>query len=50
MIRGVVSVKGKKSTPNAKTVAAIKEARAGQGIYCGSFENYKRMVSNLDDV
>ncbi len=50
MIRGVVSVKAEKSTPNAKTVAAIEEARAGKGIYCGSFENYKRMVANLDDV
>lgn len=50
MIRGVVSVKAEKSTLNADTIAAIKEARAGKGIYCGSFENYKRMVANLDNV
>lgn len=50
MIRGVVSVKAEKSTPNAKTIAAIKEARSGKAIYCGSFEEYKRMTANLDDV
>jgi len=50
MIRGVVSVKAEKSTPNATTMAAIEEARAGKAIYCGSFEDYKRMVANPDDV
>jgi len=50
MIRGVVSVKAEKSKPNATTIAAIEEARAGKGVYCGSFEDYKRMVANLDDV
>lgn len=50
MIRGVVSVKAVKSKPNATTIAAIEEARAGKGVYCGSFENYKRMVANLDDA
>lgn len=50
MIRGVVSVKAEKSKPNAKTIAAIEEARAGKIIHCGSFEDYKRMVANLDDV
>lgn len=53
MIRGVVSVKAvkaEKAKPNATTIAAIEEARAGKGVYCGSFENYKRMVANLDDA
>lgn len=53
MIRGVVSVKAvkaEKSKPNATTIAAIEEAHAGKGVYCGSFENYKRMVANLDDA
>lgn len=50
MIRGVVSVKAEKSKPNATTIAAIEEARAGKGVYCGSFEDYKRMVANLDDA
>ncbi len=50
MIRGVVSVKVEKSKPNTTTIAAIEEVRAGKGIYCGSFEDYKRMVANLDDV
>lgn len=35
---------------NATTLAAIKEVQSGKGIYCGSFENYKRVVANLDDV
>ena len=50
MIRGVVSVKTEKAKPNAVTLAAIKEVKSGKGIYCGSFENYKRMFANLDDV
>ena len=50
MIRGVVSVKAEKAKPNAKTIAAIEEVRAGKTIHCGSFEEYKRMVANLDDV
>jgi len=50
LMRGVVSVKTKKSAPNPTTIAAIEEARAGKGIYCGSFDEYKRKVANLDDV
>lgn len=50
MIRGVVSVKAVKYKPNPTTIAAIEEARAGKGVYCGSFEDYKRMVANLDDA
>lgn len=50
MIRGVVSVKAEKPKPNATTVAAIEEVRRGEGIYCGSFDEYKKMVANLDDV
>lgn len=50
MIRGVVSVKTEKTKPNATTINAIKKAKNGDRIYCGSFDNYKRMVSNLDDV
>lgn len=50
MIRGVVSVKAEKPKPNATTIAAIEEARSGKAIHCGSFENYKKMVANLDDV
>lgn len=50
MIRGVVSVKAEKPRPNATTIAAIEEAQSGKAIYCGSFENYKKMVANLDDV
>ncbi|WP_297069960.1 hypothetical protein [uncultured Duncaniella sp.] len=50
MIRGVVSVKAEKPKPNAATVAAIDAARKGETIHCGSFENYKKMVANLDDV
>lgn len=38
------------SKPNATTIAAIEEARSGKAIHCGSFENYKKMVANLDDV
>lgn len=50
MIRGVVSVKSEKPKPNATTLAAIKEIEDGNGIFCGSFDNYKRVVANLDDV
>ncbi|MCM1310727.1 MAG: hypothetical protein NC301_06855 [Bacteroides sp.] len=52
MIRGVISVKSikTKSKSNSTTVAAIEEARSGKTIHCGSFENYKRMMANLDDV
>ena len=50
MIRGVVSVKAEKTKPNATTIAAIEEARSGKAIHCGPFENYKKMVANLDDV
>lgn len=50
MIRGVVSVKTEKKSPNTKTLEAIEEAQSGKAIFCGSFENYKRMVANLDDV
>lgn len=50
MIRGVVSVKSEKSTPNLKTLEAINDVRNGKTIHCGSFENYKKMVENLDDV
>lgn len=50
MIRGVVSVKANRSVPNATTIAAIEEARSGKGVYCGSFEEYKRITSEDDDV
>lgn len=50
MIRGVVSVKSEKTKPNATTLAAIREAENGEGIFCGSFDDYKRIVANLDDV
>lgn len=50
MIRGVVDVKTEKPKPNATTIAAIEEARGGNAIHCGSFENYKKMAANLDDV
>ncbi|MCM1521305.1 MAG: hypothetical protein NC039_01475 [Muribaculaceae bacterium] len=50
MIRGVVSVKSEKAKPNATTLAAIKEVENGNAIHCGSFDDYKRMVANLDDV
>lgn len=50
MIRGVVSVKTEKTKPNATTIAAIEEARSGKAIYCGSFENYKKMVSDPDNA
>lgn len=50
MIRGVVSVKSEKVKPNATTLAAIKEVERGKAIHCGSFEDYKRIVANLDDV
>ncbi|MCM1368769.1 MAG: hypothetical protein NC204_00155 [Candidatus Amulumruptor caecigallinarius] len=50
MIRGVVSVKTEPPKPNPVTLAAIKEVENGEGIYCGSFDDYKRMVANLDDV
>lgn len=50
MIRGVVSVKSEKLKPNSATLAAIKEMESGNTIHCGSFDDYKRIVSNLDDV
>lgn len=50
MIRGVVSVKYEKKTPNTTTISAIKEIQSGNGIYCGSFDDYKKIVANLDDV
>lgn len=50
MIRGVISVKSQEETPNADTLAAIREARSGKAIHCGSFDDYKRIVANLDDV
>ena len=37
MIRGVVSVKAERTKINATTAAAIKEAKEGGSIYCGSF-------------
>ncbi len=42
MIRGVVSVKTEKPKPNEATIAAMREARSGKAIHCGSFENYKK--------
>lgn len=50
MIRGVISVRSQEETPNADTLAAIREARSGKTIHCGSFDDYKRIVANLDDV
>lgn len=50
MIRGVISVKSQEEPPNADTLAAIREARSGKAIHCGSFDDYKRIVANLDDV
>lgn len=50
MIRGVVSVKTEKPKPNPTTLAAIKETQNGEGIFCGSFDEYKRMTANLEDV
>lgn len=50
MIRGVVSVKAEQDAPNAATIAAIEEAHSGKAIFCGTFENYKNIVANLDDV
>ncbi len=50
MIRGVVSVKAEKTVLNSTTIAAIEEVKSGNSIHCGSFDNYKRMVANLDDV
>lgn len=50
MIRGVVSVKSERKKPNAVTMSAINEVNNGKAIHCGSFEDYKRMAANLDDV
>lgn len=50
MIRGVVSVKAEKPKPSATTLAAIEQMRRGEAIYCGSFEEYKKKVSDLDNV
>lgn len=47
MIRGVVSVKAEKTKPNATTIAAIKEAKNGESIFCGSFDNYKTKIMLL---
>ena len=48
MIRGVVSEKTGVSNP--ETAAAISEAEAGKGIRCHTFADYKKLVSDLDDV
>lgn len=45
MIRGVVSVKTEKNKPNATTLAAIKEAENGEGVFCDSFDEYLKIVS-----
>lgn len=51
MIRGVVSVKTEKTgVSNPETAAAISEAEAGKGIRCHTFADYKKLVSDLDDV
>lgn len=50
MIRGVVSVKTEKNKPNATTLAAIKEAENGEGVFCDSFDEYLKIVSESDNV
>ncbi len=50
MIRGVVAVKTEKAKPNATTLSAIDDAKNGNTIHCTSFEDYKKLVANLDDV
>ena len=45
MLRGIVSVKVKKDTPNAATIKAIKEAENGNTIKCANFEEYLKAVS-----
>ncbi len=50
MIRGVVSVRLQKPAPNAATLAAIKEVEDGDGIFCDSFDEYLKTVSESDNV
>ena len=51
MIRGVVSVKTEKTgVSNPETAAAISEAEAGKGIRCHTFADYKKLVSDLDEM
>ena len=47
MIKGVVAVKADKPKLNKTTMAAINDVAEGNTIHCGSFENYKKLVSDL---
>ncbi len=40
----------KTGVSNPETAAAISEAEAGKGIRCHTFADYKKLVSDLDDV
>lgn len=50
MIKGVYSVKTEKKSLNVTTKMAIDEAMSGKTIKCGSFEDYKKLVADLDNV
>ncbi len=50
MIRGVVSVRLQKPAPNATTLAAINEVEDGDGIFCDSFDEYLKTISESDNV
>lgn len=50
MIKGVYSVKTEKKSLNQTTVNAIEEALHGDTIRCASFNDYKKLVANLDNV
>lgn len=47
MIKGVVAVKSERPKFNKSTVDAIKDVEEGKTIHCGSFDDYKKLVSNL---
>lgn len=47
MIKGVVAVKSDRPKLNKATLAAIKDVEDGNTIHCGSFEDYKKLVSDL---
>ncbi len=50
LMRGVVSVKATKEKPNPTTIAAIESAKNKDGFFCESFDDYIKLVSNLDNV
>ncbi len=50
MIKGVISVNMGKNNLNQTTLTAIEDAMNGNTIRCATFDDYKKLVANLDNV